>query len=105
MCRIIGRWLEFRFYSISIYVKSVGFCVLMQKPSIRLVCIWLWPPCLEKFVFLGMYVNAIFSVYALHIRSSSFGGIFPCLFCRPMRAISLLKLPHNMYVWFGYAVI
>ena len=50
-------------------------------------------------------MSAMFSVYAFHIRSSSLGGVFPCSFCRPMRAISLLKSPHSMYVLFGYAVI
>ena len=36
-------------------------------------------------------MNAIFSGYAFHIRFSAFGGVFPCSFCLPMRAISLLK--------------
>ena len=59
----------------------------------------------RKVVFVGMYVNAMFSIYAFHIRSSSLGGVFPYSFCRPMRAISLLKSPHSMYVWFEYVVI
>ena len=36
---------------------------------------------------------------------STLGEVFSRSFCRPMRAISLLKLPHRMYVWFGYVVI
>ena len=37
--------------------------------------------------------------------SYSCGGILPFLFYLPMSAISLLKLPPNIYVWFGCAVI
>ena len=37
---MIGRWSKFNFsYVIVVDVYSVGFCVLMKKPSIRLVLI------------------------------------------------------------------
>ena len=37
---MIGRWSEFKFSSVIVVnVYSVGFCVLMKKPSIRLVLV------------------------------------------------------------------
>ena len=32
ICRKIGRWIEFRFYSMSVMdMYGVGFCILMKK--------------------------------------------------------------------------
>ena len=42
---------------------------------------------------------------ALHSVSSVCGGVVFWSLCRPIRAISLLKSPHRMWVWFGCAVI
>ncbi len=42
---------------------------------------------------------------ARHSMSSVWGGVVLNSFCRPIRAMSLLKSPHNMYVWFGCVVI
>ena len=40
MCSVIGRWSEFRFFFVIVVdVYNVGFCVLMKKPSIRLVLV------------------------------------------------------------------
>ena len=48
-----------------------------------------------------MYVKNRLSVYVLHVRSSSCGGIYFNSFWHPISAISLLKSLHNMYVLFG----
>ena len=36
-----------------------------------------------------------------HSISSVWGGVVLNSFCLPIRAISLLKSPHSMCVWFG----
>lgn len=33
--------------------------------------------------------------------SSGCGGVVLCSFCRPIRAMSLLKSPHSMCMWLG----
>ena len=38
---------------------------------------------------------------AHHSISSIWGGVVLNSFCLPIRAISLLKSPHSMCVWFG----
>ena len=48
-----------------------------------------------------MYVNNRFFGYALHVWSSSYGGVYLNSFWRPISAMSLLKFPHNICVWFG----
>ena len=56
-------------------------------------------------MLVGMYVRGRLSTYIFHSMSSSCGGVNLCSFCRPISAMSLLKSPHNMYVWFGCASI
>ena len=56
-------------------------------------------------MLVGIYVWDKLSVYVFHTRSSSCGGVNLCSFCHPISAISLLKSPHNIYVWFGCASI
>ena len=47
---------------------------------------------------MGMYVSWRLSVNVRHSLSSSCGGVVVYPFCRPLRAISLLKSPHMMCV-------
>ena len=56
-------------------------------------------------MLVGIYVRSKLLVYVFHSRSSSCGGMNLCSFCRPISAISLLKSPHSIYVWFGCASI
>ena len=56
-------------------------------------------------MLVGIYVRDRLSVYVFHSISSSCEGMSLCSFCRPISAISLLKSPHNIYVWFGCAFI
>ena len=56
-------------------------------------------------MLVGIYVRDRLSAYIFHTRSSSYGGMNLCSFCRPISAISLLKSPHSIYVWFGCASI
>ena len=51
-----------------------------------------------------MYVKDRLSKYVLHTKASSCDGLY-CLFCRPTSAISLLKSPHSICIWFGCAFI
>ena len=56
-------------------------------------------------MLVGIYVRDKLSTYIFHTRSSSCGGVSLCSFCHPIRAISLVKSPHSIYVWFGCASI
>ena len=56
-------------------------------------------------MLVGIYVRDRLSTYIFHSISSSCGGVNLCSFCRPISAMSLLKSPHSMYVWFGCASI
>ena len=56
-------------------------------------------------MLVGIYVRDKLSAYIFHIMPSSYGGVNLCSFCRPISAMSLLKSPHNIYVWFGCASI
>ena len=40
-----------------------------------------------------------------HSMSSVWGGVWLYSFCRPIRAMSLLKFPHSIYVWSGCVAI
>ena len=50
---------------------------------------------------MGTYVSCRLSVNARQFMSSISGGVIVCSFWRPIRAMSLLKSPHNMCVWCG----
>ena len=52
-------------------------------------------------MLVGIYARDKLSVYVFHLRSSSCGGVNLCSYCLPISAISLLKSPHSMFVWFG----
>ena len=54
---------------------------------------------------MGIYVSLRLFVNVRHSISSACGGVVMYPFCRPMRAISLLKSPHKMCVWFGWFVV
>jgi hypothetical protein len=56
-------------------------------------------------LFVGMYVKLRLSVNVRHSISSVCRGVMLELFCRPMRAISLLKSPYSIWEWFGCAMI
>ena len=56
-------------------------------------------------MLVGMYSRFRFVVKVFHWMSSSCGGVWLLLFCLPVSAISLLKSPHKMCVWFGCAFI
>ena len=56
-------------------------------------------------MLIGIYVGGKLSIYVFHSRSSSCRGVNLCSFCHPISAISLLKSPHSIYVWFGCASI
>ena len=56
-------------------------------------------------LFVGMHLSRMEFVKALHSVSSVCGGVMFRSLCRPIRAISLLKSPHSMWVWFGCVVI
>lgn len=51
-----------------------------------------------------MYVSWMEFVNARHFVSYGCGGVI-LSFCQPIRAISLLKSPHRMCLWFGCVVI
>ena len=51
-------------------------------------------------MLVGIYVRDKLSAYIFHTRSFSCGGMNLCSFCRPISAISILKSPHSIYVWF-----
>ena len=52
-----------------------------------------------------IYVRDKLSIYLLHNRFSSCGGVNLCSFSCPTSAMSLLKSLHNIYVWFGCASV
>ncbi len=52
-----------------------------------------------------MYVKLRLSVNVRHSISSACGGVMLESFCLPTRTISLLKSPHSMWEWFGWALI
>lgn len=56
-------------------------------------------------MFVGIYLSCNAYVNARHSISYGCGGVVLWSFCRPIKAISILKSPHRMYVWFGYVVI
>ena len=56
-------------------------------------------------LFVGMYLSWMEFVNALHSVSSVYGGVVFRSLCLLIRAISLLKSPHRMWVWFGCAAI
>ena len=56
-------------------------------------------------MFVGIYSRLRVVVKFFHWMSSSCGGVLLLLFCLPISAISLLKSPHKMCVWFWCAVI
>ena len=56
-------------------------------------------------MLVGIYVRDRLSTYIFNNMSSSCRGVNLCSFCRPISAMSLLKSPHSMYVWFGCASI
>ena len=56
-------------------------------------------------MLVGIYVRDKLLAYIFHNMSSSYGGMNLCSFCRPISAMSLLKSPHSIYVWFGCASI
>ena len=56
-------------------------------------------------MLVGMYSRLRDVVKYFHCRSSSWGGVLVLLVCLPRSAISLLKSPHSMYMWFGCVVI
>ena len=53
---------------------------------------------------MGMYVSWRLFVNVRHSISSVCGGVVVCSFCLPIRAMSLLKSPHRMCMWFGWFV-
>ena len=54
---------------------------------------------------MGMYVNWRLSVNLHHSMCFVCGGVVLYLFCRPIRAMSLLKYPHKMCMWLGCVVV
>ena len=56
-------------------------------------------------MFVGIYSRLRIVVKFFHWMSSSCGGTLLLLFYLPVSAISLLKSPHKMCVWFGCAII
>ena len=56
-------------------------------------------------MFVGIYSKFRDVVKFFHWMSSSCGGVLVLLFCLPISAMSRLKSPHKMYVWFGCAAI
>ena len=63
------------------------------------------PPCLEYGLFVGMYVSWRLFINVFHSVFSVCGGVVMYSFCRPIKAMSLLKSPHTMCMWFGWLVI
>ena len=53
----------------------------------------------------GIYSRLRVEVKFFHWMSSSCGGVLPLLFCRPVSAMSRLKSPHKMCIWFGCVFI
>ena len=51
---------------------------------------------------LGISFQYIFSIIGLLLVE---GGVNLCSFWHPISAMSLLKSPHSIYVWFGCASI
>ena len=56
-------------------------------------------------LFVGTYVSCRLFVNVRHSMSSACGSVVLCSFCRPIRAISLLKSSQRMCVWFECLVI
>ena len=56
-------------------------------------------------MLVGIYVRDKLSAYIFHNMSSSCRGVNLCSFCCPISAMSLLKSPQSIYVWFGCASI
>ena len=54
---------------------------------------------------MGMYVSWRLFINIFHSMSSACGGVVMYSFCRPIKAISLLKSPHTMCMWFGRLVV
>ena len=50
-----------------------------------------------------MYVSWMEFVNARHFVSYGCGGVI-LSFCQPIRAISLLKSPHRICIWFGWSM-
>ena len=48
-----------------------------------------------------IYVRDKLSPYLFHNRFFSCKRVNLCSFYRPISAMSLLKSPHNIHVWFG----
>ena len=61
--------------------------------------------CLASNLFGGIYAKDKLSAYIFHTRSSSCRGVNLCSLCHPISAISLLKSPHSIYMWVGFASI
>ena len=55
-------------------------------------------------MFVGIYSKFRDVVKFFHWMSSC-DGVLVLLFCLPICAMSRLKSPHKMYVWFGCAAI
>ena len=53
---------------------------------------------------MGIYVSWRLFVNVCHSISSACGGVITYSFCLPIRAMSLLKSPHRISVWFGWLV-
>ena len=60
---------------------------------------------LSRVICVGTYVRDKLSIYLLHNGSSSCEGMNLCSFWRPISAMSLLKSPHSICMWFGCASI
>ena len=56
-------------------------------------------------MLVGIYVRDRLLVYVFYSMSCSSGGVNLCSFCHPISTMSLLKSPHNIYMWFGCAAI
>ena len=56
-------------------------------------------------MLVGIYVRDKLSIHLFHNTSSFCRGMNLCSFWRPISAMSLLKSPHSIYVWFGCASI
>ena len=52
-------------------------------------------------MFVGTYVSCRLFINARHSIFAACGGVVMYSFCLPIKAISLLKSPHTMCVWFG----
>ena len=76
-----------RTYEETIY--ETGFHVVMST-LFRVCCV---------------YSKLRLSVNTSHCVSSAWGRVLLFSFCLPMSAMSLLKSPYSIYVWFGYVLI